>query len=41
MIQRAPFTFPMRALRRAAWACALTGSPIQWDDPMPTTRQER
>jgi len=32
---RAPFTTPIRALRRAAWTCAMTGSTITWNDPMP------
>jgi len=35
MIKRTPFSYPTHALRRAAWTCALTGSPIQWNDPVP------
>jgi len=35
MIRRAPFTTPMRALRRYAWTCARDGALIHWDDPMP------
>jgi hypothetical protein len=31
-----PFTRPMRALRRAAWGCALKGNPVQWNDPAPS-----
>jgi len=36
---RAPFTTPMRTLRRAAWTCAMTSSQVTWNDPVPAPSQ--